>query len=256
MTETPSCQLPSMSIVTCTWNSAWYLSQSIASVLEQTYAPVEYIFVDGGSDDGTLEMIENIPRQTQILRDVRGGISRAMNAGIEAATGDVIAHLHSDDYYLDPGVLEHIVTSLAETGAAWAFGTMLNDYDGQLTPLAYTVPRYSYSRLLKANFIPHPATFVRRALLEEVGGFDESLRYAMDYDLWLRLGRVAAPLQSERPLAAFRRHAESLSTANVLAAHDETYRVRMQHIGALSPRRVTHYLRYLRRRARLERRNR
>ena len=109
--------LPSFSIVTCTWNSAEFLSQSIESVLSQDYPPAEYIFVDGGSSDGTLEMINAIPRDVIVLRDVRGGISHAMNAGLRIATGDVIAHLHSDDYYLAPDVLTKVGRVFTETGA-------------------------------------------------------------------------------------------------------------------------------------------
>src|SRR5512138_3071033 len=96
------------SIVTCTWNSAAHLAQSIDSVLTQECSDIEYIFVDGGSTDGTLEMIRGVPREVRLIENVRGGISRAMNAGLEAATGDVVAHLHSDDYYAHPRVLSHV----------------------------------------------------------------------------------------------------------------------------------------------------
>src|SRR5437764_4865797 len=93
------------SIITCTWNSEPYLAQSIASVLAQDYPDIEYIFVDGGSTDGTLERIRSIPRPVRLIENVRGGVSRAMNRSLAAATGDVVAHLHSDDYYLRPDAL-------------------------------------------------------------------------------------------------------------------------------------------------------
>src|SRR5438309_10814003 len=93
------------SIITCTWNSEPYLEQSIASVLAQDYTDIEYIFVDGGSTDGTLERIQAVPRPVRLLENVRGGRTRAMNEGIAAATGDVIAHMHGDDTYLNHRVL-------------------------------------------------------------------------------------------------------------------------------------------------------
>ena len=103
------------SIISCTWNSEPYLAQSIASVLAQDYPDIEYIFVDGGSTDGTLERIRSIPRPVKLIEDTRGGISRAMNRGIEAASGDVIAHLHGDDYYLHPRVLSMVAQALASS---------------------------------------------------------------------------------------------------------------------------------------------
>src|SRR5438045_551972 len=96
------------SIITCTWNSEPFLEQSIASVLAQDHTDFEYIFVDGGSVDGTLERIQRVPRPVKLLQNVRGGRTRAMNAGIAAATGDVVAHLHGDDYYLHPRVLSSV----------------------------------------------------------------------------------------------------------------------------------------------------
>jgi glycosyltransferase involved in cell wall biosynthesis len=115
------------SVVTCTWNSEPYLAQSIASVLVQDYPDIEYIFVDGGSTDGTLERIRSIPRPLRLIENVRGGISRAMNQGIAAASGEVIAHLHSDDYYLHPHVLSRVAEALTRTARGWAIGGIVVD---------------------------------------------------------------------------------------------------------------------------------
>src|SRR4051812_46578480 len=110
------------SIITCTWNSAAYLPESIASVLAQTYPRIEYIFVDGGSTDGTLDQIRALKRPYRLLENVRGGVSRAMNEGMRVATGDVIAHLHSDDYYLEPDVLATVARQMEASGKNWLFG--------------------------------------------------------------------------------------------------------------------------------------
>ena len=241
------------SVITCTWNSAAWLRQSIQSVLAQDHLEVEYIFVDGGSTDGTLDMIAAIGRPVTLLRDVRGGISRAMNAGLKAATGDIIAHLHSDDYYLDSQVLSLVDSQLRDSRRDWLFGRILRDVDGELLPEGWTAPRFSSGQLLRGNFIPHPATFVKRSLMLRAGGFDESLKYAMDYDLWLKLAQLAEPVQLERPLAAFREHAGSLSTSNRLAAMEEDFRVRLSHAGRAPLQRLMHHLRYRVRRHRLER---
>lgn len=242
------------SIITCTWNSEPYLKQSIASVLGQDYPNVEYIFVDGGSTDGSLERIRSLKRPCHLIENVRDGISRAMNEGLRVATGDVIAHLHSDDYYLRPDILSKVAQHLESSGRGWLFGRTMRDIEGNLRPEGFIAPRYTYNRVLRGNFIPHPATFVRRDLIEYAGGFDTSLRYAMDYDLWLKLGCLGEPVQLDEPLAAFREHEGSLSTRNRLAAMAEDFRVRLTYVGTNPLTRAEHYARYFvrRQRAKLE----
>lgn len=240
------------SIITCTWNSARYLGESIASVLAQDYPNVEYIFVDGGSDDGTLEQIRALDRPYRLIENVRGGVSRAMNEGVRVATGDVVAHLHSDDYYLRPNVLSTVAGHLQSSGRGWLFGRTMALIDGRLRPDDYVAPRHSFEQLLKGNYIPHPATFVRREWMERAGGFDTGLKYAMDYDLWLRLARLGDPVQLDEPLAAFREHEGSLSYSpgNRLAAMAEDMRVRLSYAGRNPLERAEHYARYFVRRRR------
>ena len=232
------------SIITCTWNSQPWLAESIASVLRQTGPSIEYIFVDGGSTDGTLAEIEAIPGAVKLVRNIRGGISNAMNRGLEMATGEIVAHLHSDDFYLHETVLASVAQAFEQSGCRWLFGRSMRAIDGQLLPENYQAPRYSRQQLLRGNFIPHPATFVARELMLAAGGFDTALRYAMDYDLWLKLAELAEPLQIDLPLAAFREHAGSLSTRNRLAAMQEDLHVRLRHASANPLARALHFLRY------------
>lgn len=240
------------SIITCTWNSADYLAESIASVLAQDYPQIEYIFVDGGSTDGTLDQIRALPRPYKLLENVGGGVSHAMNEGLRIATGDVVAHLHSDDYYLCPTVLTTVADHLQSSGRGWLFGRTMALIDGRLRADNYVAPRFSYERLLRGNFIPHPATFVRRQLMNRLDGFDVSLKYAMDYDLWLRLAPLAEPVQLDEPLTAFREHEASLSssTNTRLAAIAEDLKVRMNYASKSPIALVEHYARYFVRRQR------
>lgn len=236
------------SIITCTWNSEPFLAQSIASVLAQDYSHIEYVFVDGGSSDGTLERIRALQRPYVLVENVRGGISNAMNAGAQVATGDVIAHLHSDDYYLRPDALSTVARQMESMDRGWLFGRIALDVGGDLRSENFVVPRYSPQRLLRGNFIPHPATFVRRHLFAQAGGFDTALKYAMDTDLWLKLARYGDPVQLDEALAAFREHAGSLSTSNRLAAMKEDFRVRLSHAGWSPVALAMHYARFLVRR--------
>lgn len=238
------------SIITCTWNSEPFLAQSIASVLAQDYPHIEYIFVDGGSSDGTLERIRALQCPYMLVENVCGGISNAMNAGARVATGDVIAHLHSDDYYLRPDVLSTVARHMENTGRNWLFGRIASDIGGDLRSENFVAPRYSPQRLLRGNFVPHPATFVRRELFSRSGGFDTALKYAMDYDLWLKLAQCGDPVQLDEALAAFREHAGSLSTSNRIAAMEEDFRVRLTHSGWNPVALAMHYARFLMRRRR------
>jgi len=241
----------SFSIIMCTWNSEPYVAQAVASVLSQDHPNRELIFVDGGSTDGTLERIRALDCKKTILENVKGGIARAMNAGIDAARGEVIAHLHTDDYYCHGRVLSEVAAALTSSGAEWVFGRAMSDMnDGRILTESYVVPRYSYDRLLRTNFIPHQATFVRRALFGLAGDFDPRYRFAMDYDMWLRLGRLAEPLQVDRHWVVFRRHAGSLTTANYRKSQLDGLGVRLKHAGYSPGALIEHGSRFLVREAR------
>jgi len=238
---------PTFSIVTCTWNSAATLPDTLASLRAQTCQDIEHIFVDGGSTDATLALLDAFPGRKRVLHNVRGGISHAMNCGIAAATGDIVAHLHADDYYAAPDVLASVAQAMAESGRAWLVGEIAVLAGEQVLPPR---PRraYSYQALVSGRaFVPHPATFVRRALFDAVGHFDEQLRYAMDIDLWLRLAAHTPPVVLARVLAVFRDHPGSVSSANKLLARQEEWRVRRRHAGRAPLAFALYCLRYLKR---------
>lgn len=241
---------PTISVITCTRNSEPWLAESIASVLMQRSVSVETIFVDGGSTDGTLERIRSLARPYTLIENIQGGISEAMNAGIEAARGDIIAHLHSDDFYLHDDVLHTVVQAFHTYGCRWLYGRTMRCVNGRLLPEGFVAPAFSPARLLRGNFIPHPATFVTRELIWRAGGFDPRLRYAMDYDLWLRLSQLASPIALPQPLTAFREHAGSLSTREQAQAMREDLKVRLLHTGLDPIARAMHLLRYVVRRQR------
>ncbi|MDL2354322.1 MAG: glycosyltransferase [Pseudomonadota bacterium] len=245
---------PKFSIVTCTWNSAATLADTLASIRAQSCQDLEHIFVDAGSTDATLAMLDAYPGNKLLLRDVTGGISRAMNRGIEAASGEFVAHLHSDDYYAGADVLAGVAAALAASRRDWLFGAVDVLKDGALIG-AHPQRPFSYFALASGSaFIGHPAVFVRRALFAEVGMFDERLKYAMDIDLWLRLAAAHAPATLARPLAVFRDHAGSVSSANRIKAREEELRVRRRHAIKAPLAFGIYCLRYLKRMRELRRR--
>jgi glycosyltransferase involved in cell wall biosynthesis len=223
-----------ITVITICLNSEKFIEQAIRSVISQEYPNIEYIIVDGGSVDGTVEIIRRyaaIDSRIKWVSESDYGISDAMNKGARMASGEFIAHLHSDEYYLDSRVLADVSSCISSVPeVAWlTSGFHFVDDSGRFVR-EIKVRRYSYRRLIRGNIILHPATFIRRNTFNEVGGFDLSLKYCMDYDLWLRLGAISDPITLKKPLAAFRVHSGSRSIAGAGLAYAEEFRVRMDFL--------------------------
>lgn len=240
-----------ISVITCTWNSLATLPQTVDSLLAQKNASFEHVVVDGGSTDGTLEYLRGLPHSPRILEGVSGGIAKAMNAGAEAARGEHLCHLHSDDYFLHERVLQRVAGHFESSHAEWLFGRILFDRDGALTPEPFIVPEYSFQRLVNGNFIPHPASFIRTETFRAVGGFRTDLKFAMDYEFFLRLGRRAEPLALKEAFSVFRVHAGSTTVKNRLASFEEDHAVRLRYAGRSWREQFMHAARYRVRRRRL-----
>jgi len=224
-----------ISVITLCLNGADHLGEALQSVADQDYTELEHLVIDGGSTDGSLEIIRSFADEHPTLRwwsEPDKGISDAMNRGIGFATGELVAFLHSDDCYAGPTVLSEVIESLkANPDAVWlTAGIREIGADGQLLR-ELPVRRYSARRLLRNNILFHPATFVLKETLEAVGGFDNSLRFAMDYDLWLRLARVFPPLVLDRIVTSFRVHLGSRSSSQSMKALEEEYLIRMHYLS-------------------------
>jgi glycosyltransferase involved in cell wall biosynthesis len=222
------------SIITICLNSKSFIEQTIQSVIGQNYRDIEYIIVDGGSVDGTVDIIrlyaEKDPR-IKWVSEPDNGISDAMNKGVEMASGKFIAHLHSDEYYLDSKVVSDVASIfLSAPETVWlTAGFHFVDEAGRFIR-EIGVRRYTYRRLIRGNIILHPATFIRRDVFNLIGGFDLTLKYCMDYHLWLRLGAIAKPVILKKPLAGFRIHPGSRSIADAGLAYAEEFKVRMEFL--------------------------
>lgn len=208
---------PSISIVTPCLNARTTISETLASVRSQDFAAVEHIVIDGGSTDGTIELLAEDPRVRWISEPDRG-LSHAFNKGVAMATGDVIGWLNADDVYL-PGALEAVAEAFAaEPDREWATGrcAIIDATGAQIRAPVVTykslfLRRYSLGLHLVQNFVAAPSTFVLRSVLDELGGLDERFKYSMDYDLWLKLGRRGPPARVDGTVAAFRMGEGSLS---------------------------------------------
>ncbi len=209
-----------LTVVTPSYNGSAFIERTIESVLSQRGEfDLEYLVVDGGSDDGTLDILRRYEGRLRWVSEPDRGQSDAINKGFAMARGDVLAWLNADDVYA-PGALAAVVRTFRETSARWCFGecAIIDETDRPIRRAlsrykSWVSRRYSRRRLVGRNFIPQPAVFFRRDLLDEAGPLDESLRYAMDYDLWLRFGCLAEPVFISRRLAGFRWHQGSVTGA-------------------------------------------
>ena len=204
---------PSLSVITPSYNQAEYLGRTIASVLSQEYPALEYLVMDGASTDGSVAILERhaAAGELRFVSQKDGGQSAAVNEGFRRTTGEIIGWVNSDDLYA-PGALRMVGTYFAEhPEVEWLFGRCPivdradRPFKAWITRYKdFWLRRYRYRRLVVENFISQPAVFFRRRLLERVGALNPDYHLAMDYHLWLRMGRVAEPAFLDVELARFR----------------------------------------------------
>lgn len=179
-----------ISIITSVYNNRDTISDAIESVLSQTYPNIEYIVIDGASKDGTVDIIRTYAdRITTFVSEPDRGIYDGLNKGVERATGDVIAFLHSDDLYNDPEVVARVAEAFISTNADAVYGDLVYTPKSDTSKvLRYWKSRDFHPDLLKQGWMPaHPTFFARRELYERYGAFDTTFRIAADYDFMLRV---------------------------------------------------------------------
>jgi glycosyltransferase involved in cell wall biosynthesis len=202
-------QLPRITVVTPCLDAAATLPECLESVRGQGYPDLEHVVVDGGSTDGTLDIVRGA-EGVQWISEPDEGRPDAANKGVRMATGEVIGFLNADDRY-EPGALQAVGEAFARD------------------PEAMWVTGFSFPLYLTQNFVSDPATFVRRAALDEVGPLENRYRISHDYDLWLRVARRWHPIVLERYLSSFRMVEGTLSMAGFerqFREHQEVARLR------------------------------
>jgi glycosyltransferase involved in cell wall biosynthesis len=201
-----------VSIVTPTYQRAGLLRHTIDSIRRQTYPNIEHIVVDGGSTDGTVELLQAL-EGTYPLRWVSErdeGMYHAINKGLGMARGEVMAYLNSDDLYF-PWTVRTVVDAFARRpDADFVFGDALNVDDATGEIEFYWMLPFDLDWLRRYLFIAQPTVFWRRRAFEQVGPFDTSLRYVADCDYWMRAGATHRFVKVDEFLAIERDHAGTL----------------------------------------------
>lgn len=240
--------LPLVSIVTPSFNQADYLEATIKSVLEQSYPHIEYIIIDGGSTDGSVDVIKKYEgRIASWVSEQDKGQTDAINKGFSKAKGDILAWINSDDAYSHPNAVADAVNFLIANPEVGMVYADCNFIDEQGKIIGKFASRQTDYAKLRAGYvhIPQQTMFFRAKYWKELGPLDPSFYFAMDYDLWVRIAKHA-PIKylPGKTWANFRIHTSSKTNVNDERGWKEMLRVHYRDGGSFfSPIVAKYYLR-------------
>lgn len=223
---------PLVTVVTPCFNSIEFIERTIVSIRKQTYKNIEFIVVDGGSTDGTLEIIKrHADAISWWVSEPDKGMYHAINKGLIRATGEIVSYLNSDDIYY-PDTISNVVKSFTQQPQAdLIYGNLdiIDEKDQILYKQIY--PDFSAKHFANANYsmIGQPASFWRRGLLERIGLFDEIFKMVADFDFFVRAGAAGKMIHVDETLAAFRVHAKSLTSRQLELNFREIRMMREKH---------------------------
>lgn len=238
---------PMISIVTPSFNSREYILETIHSVINQFYPNIEYLIMDGGSTDGTVDLLRSFGGEIKWVSERDEGQSNAINKGFKIVDGEIVSWINSNDLYL-PGAFKIVGRYFMEHPEVdFVFGKLilisesgesLGDYGstGSTEELldANHVPRGHFEKLLnhQPGWIPQPTAFWRTSLMKKAGLLDVDLHYAMDYEYWLRLGQIGNIHFINAYLGAFRIHGDAKTATNARKHWQEVMKVNRKYRGA------------------------
>lgn len=233
---TDDTHFPRVTVITPSLNQGAYLAQCIQSVADQNYPNLEHFVIDGGSTDATLSVIrDHAALIAYWVSEPDRGQSNAINKGLRRASGELVAWLNADDYYL-PGSIEQVVGAYqANLFAPFYFGDGLRvSASAQVMGKFFPPGQLRFDRkalLMGLNYILQPATFINRSALEESGYLDEGLHYGMDSDLWMRLSALGDPCPIQAVLAATREYPSTKTASGSFKRVEELRQISLRHTG-------------------------
>jgi glycosyltransferase involved in cell wall biosynthesis len=217
---------PKVTIITTVLNAVKTIEQTILSVINQSYKNIEYIVIDGGSTDGTLDIIERYREQINIfITGPDKGIADGFNKGIALATGEWIGMINADDWYT-PKAVELMIQPAAKYSVCCG-NLILNGDNGY-----QQVRRSKVNWLNYGMYIMHPTCFIKRAVYQQVGEYDNTFKIAMDFDMFLRIKRAGYTIKYVNKNIAYMRTAGVSN--DVEKMHAEELAVMKRHLGGVS----------------------
>jgi glycosyltransferase involved in cell wall biosynthesis len=196
---------PKITVVTPSFNQGAFLEQTIRSVLGQLYPNLEYIVMDGGSSDNSVEIIQRyVPELASWVSEKDRGQSDALNKGFARATGEILCWLNSDDFLL-PGALHEAARRLGE-GPDLIYGKCLSFSDSGKRALVNIPPEHDRELLTMVDYLVQPSTFWRRSLWEKTGPLNEEIHYAFDWEWFLRAEKLGRFSRIDFLFSAYRFH--------------------------------------------------
>jgi len=217
---------PRVTIMTPSFNQAAFLEETIRSVLLQGYPNLEYRIFDGGSTDGSVEIIRQYAPWLTAWRSQKDrGHWDAISRGWDGATGEILAYLNSDDTYL-PNAIQRAVSALCADPRAPAVcgGELEIDREGWVIR-ERIIPPVTWHSLIASHFVPQPAIWVRHRAFAQAGGWDTQYHVSFDYELWTRVARLGDFAMVRAPLATTRWHTSTVTMTHRLKTGEEDRRI-------------------------------
>jgi glycosyltransferase involved in cell wall biosynthesis len=235
-----------VSIITPSYNQAVFLERTIHSVLNQTYPDIEYIIIDGGSQDDSVNVIHKYQDKLKgWVSEKDQGQTDAINKGFAMANGEILAWINSDDTY-EPDAIKIAVESLdthPDVGLIYGDTKFINEKDEVIGTFPAALTNYAKLRQGYVH-IPQQAAFFRASLWKQVAPLDPSFYFAMDYDLWIRLAKLSGIAYIHNHWANFRLHGEAKTIHSDDRCWPEMLRVHYRDGGNFfSPIVLKYYLR-------------
>ncbi|WP_199621704.1 glycosyltransferase family 2 protein [Paenibacillus alkalitolerans] len=224
-----------ITVITPSYNQERFIRRTINSVLKQGVENLEYLVFDGGSSDGTINILKSFDGAISYESQKDGGQANAVNKGLKRSRGEIIGWLNSDDVYYPNAIRSvlEVFDKYPEIEVIYGEADHIDEHDRFLE--AYYTEDWNYERLKEVCFICQPAVFFRKSVIEKYGLLDETLNYCMDYEFWLRIGKYNPFFFLKQKLAGSRLHSETKTLKDRRLAHEEIVQMQKRKLGKVYP---------------------